>query len=65
MNTEVLRTHFREDNERTAYSLTHCLDESTCSPEQKVYIQQIAQSIFAEMREIQGFLIEHSEHTSQ
>lgn len=65
MNADELRAHFRENNARITESLTHCLDNTTCAPAQKAYIQQIAQSIFEEIQEIQAFLIEQSEKISR
>lgn len=65
MNVEELKAQFRQSNERVEATLNCCLDSSTCSPEQKAYIQQIAQNIFSEIQDIQRFLIEQAENTAR
>ncbi len=64
MNVDKLKEQFRQDNERAETALNCCLDGSKCSPEQKAYIQQLAQSIFSEIQEIQQFLINQANHDS-
>lgn len=65
MNVDKLKAQFCHNNERAEASIKHCLNSSTCSPEQKAYIQQIAQGIFSEILEMQQFLIEQAEGTSR